>query len=65
MVRNVSREGIKATQTTHPFTINAWVLLPDHLHCIWTLPPDDADFGIRWAMIKRYVSKQSGSESKR
>jgi len=34
-----------------------WVLLPDHLHCIWTLPPGDADFGIRWAMIKRNVTK--------
>ena len=41
----------------HPFTIDAWVLLPDHLHCIWTLPPDDANFGVRWAMIKRFVTK--------
>jgi len=31
------------------------------LHCIWTLPPDDADFGIRWAMIKRFVTKQCSS----
>ena len=65
MVRNALREGIKATQATHPFTIDAWVLLPDHLHCIWTLPPDDADFGIRWAMIKRYVTKQCGPKLKR
>jgi len=65
MVRHALCEGIKAIQATHPFTINAWVLLPDHLHCIWTLPPDDADFGIRWAMIKRYVTKQCGSELKR
>jgi len=63
-VRNALRAGIKATQSTHPFTIDAWVLLPDHLHCLWTLPLDDADFGIRWAMIKRYVTKQCGPELK-
>ncbi len=60
-VRNALRAGIRKTQTTHPFGIDAWVLLPDHLHCIWTLPPKDADFGARWAMIKRYVTKKCGS----
>jgi putative transposase len=64
-VRTALREGIQATQATHPFTIDGWVLLPDHLHCIWTLPVDDADFGIRWAMIKRYVTKQCNPELKR
>jgi putative transposase len=64
-VRTALREGIKTSQLTHPFTIDAWVLLPDHLHCIWTLPPDDADFGIRWALIKRFVTKQCNSELKR
>jgi putative transposase len=59
-VRNALRDGIRDTQTTHPFTIDAWVLLPDHLHCIWTLPPNDANFGTRWAMIKRFVTKQCG-----
>ena len=44
----------------HPFTIDGWVLLPDHLHCIWTLPPDDVAFGKRWAMIKRSVAKECG-----
>jgi len=57
-VRQALREGIREVQKTHPFIIDGWVLLPDHLHCIWTLPPDDADFGIRWAMIKRFVTKQ-------
>ena len=64
-VRTALREGIKAAQLTHPFTIDAWVLLPDHLHAIWTLPPDDADFGIRWALIKRFVTKQCNPELKR
>ncbi len=36
----------------HPFRIEALVLLPDHLHCIWTLPDADADFALRWNLIK-------------
>jgi putative transposase len=64
-VRIALREGIKETQITHPFTIDAWVLLPDHLLTIWILPPDDADFGIRWALIKRFVTKQCNPELKR
>jgi putative transposase len=59
-VRIALRNAVRDTQAAHPFTIDGWVLLPDHLHCIWTLPPDDADFGKRWAMIKRYVTKQCG-----
>ena len=59
-VRKALRDGIRNVQTTHPFIIDAWVLLHDHLHCNWTLPPNDANFGIRWAMIKRFVTKQCG-----
>jgi putative transposase len=64
-VRAALREGIKTTRLTNPFSIDAWVLLPDHLHAIWTLPPDDAGFGIRWALIKRFVTKQCNPELKR
>lgn len=64
-VRTALREGIKIAQSKHPFTIDAWVLLPDHLRCIWTLPLDNADFGIRWAIIKRFVTQQCNSEFKR
>lgn len=56
-VREALREAIEHVRTTMPFTIDAWVLLPDHLHAIWTLPPDDAAFGKRWGMIKAHVSK--------
>jgi len=59
-VRNALREAIRETRSVAPFTIDGWVLLPDHLHCIWTLPPDDADNGKRWALIKRFVTKQCG-----
>lgn len=56
-VRHALREGIEKTRIAFPFQINAWVLLPDHLHCIWTLPEGDADFAKRWGMIKRHVSQ--------
>jgi putative transposase len=36
----------------HPFEIVAMVVLPEHLHAIWTLPPDDADYAGRWRAIK-------------
>lgn len=57
-VRKALREAITSVRLTYPFTIDAWVLLPDHLHCIWTLPPGDAEFSRRWSIIKRLVSKQ-------
>jgi putative transposase len=46
------KKTFKAVQTRHPFTIDAIVLLPDHLHCLWTLPPGDSDFSTRWMLIK-------------
>ncbi len=41
----------------HPFTIDAAVILPDHLHTIWTLPKDDYDFSMRWLQIKSAFSR--------
>jgi putative transposase len=51
------RAAVRATRTRHPFHIDAWVVLPDHMHCLWTLPPDDSDFPTRWRMIKAKFSK--------
>ncbi len=59
--RKVLREGIEKVRQKHPFTIDAWVLLPEHLHCIWTLPEGDADFSVRWRLIKTYVTKHLGN----
>lgn len=42
----------------HTFRIRAFVLLPDHIHCIWTLPENDNDFSMRWGLIKGYFSRQ-------
>jgi REP-associated tyrosine transposase len=39
-----------------PFRMEAIVVLPDHLHCLWTLPPADADFSTRWKRIKALFS---------
>lgn len=61
-LRHALRLAIQKTRLTHPFEIDAWVLLPDHLHCIWTLPQGDADFSIRWSMIKRLVSQACADE---
>lgn len=43
-LRQALRSAIETVCQRRPFTIDAWVLLPDHLHCIWTLPPADGDF---------------------
>ncbi|MBC3806436.1 transposase [Undibacterium seohonense] len=65
MLRNALRSAIESVRASRPFTIDAWVLLPDHLHCIWTLPEGDADFSARWMMIKRKVSIACAAQYKR
>ena len=50
------RAAFKAVKASHPFTINAIVILPEHLHCLWTLPPDDDNYSARWMLIKRNFS---------
>ena len=52
LCREALRESIIDVRSEMPFTIDAWVLLPDHLHAIWTLPPLDADYSKRWGRIK-------------
>jgi putative transposase len=56
-VRQALREGISKVRQSMPFSIDAWVLLPDHLHTIWTLPENDAKYAARWAVIKSCVTK--------
>jgi len=51
------RDAFRNVRQTRPFKLDAVVILPDHPHAIWTLPPGNADFGARWGMIKRHVSK--------
>ncbi|MBE9516880.1 MAG: transposase [Proteobacteria bacterium] len=56
-IRGALRRGIEQVRIRYPFAIDAWVLMPDHMHCIWTLPADDYNFSTRWAIIKRHVSR--------
>lgn len=51
------RESIRSVKVTHPFTIHAMVVLPDHLHCVIELPQGDGDFATRWRLIKGQFSK--------
>jgi putative transposase len=53
----VLRSAVAQTQKDYPFEINAFVVLPDHIHAIWTLPPDDSDFSTRWRLIKTRFAK--------
>jgi len=56
-IRSALRRAIEDVRQSRPFTIDAWVLMPDHLHCIWTLPDGDTDYSARWAIIKSSVSR--------
>jgi len=51
------RDAVRRTRARAPFHIDAWVILPDHMHCLWTLPEGDADFPGRWWAIKMAFSK--------
>ena len=54
LVRHVGllRNAFRTVRTERPFTIDAIVILPDHLHAVWTLPDGDADYSGRWRAIK-------------
>ncbi len=58
LVREVAalRASVARVLALHPFRIDAWVVLPEHLHAVWTLPEGDADFSKRWTLIKRGFS---------
>lgn len=51
------RRAFSEVTSRHPFLIDAIVVLPDHLHAIWTLPEGDADFALRWRLIKSVFSR--------
>jgi putative transposase len=44
--------AVEKVRSRHPFEVEAYVVLPDHLHALWTLPLDDANFSTRWRLIK-------------
>ncbi|MCI5136960.1 MAG: transposase [Candidatus Electrothrix sp. AR1] len=59
------RNAVRKVQTDHPFRIDGWVVLPDHLHAVWTLPEGDADYSMRWALIKGGFSRSIPADERR
>jgi REP-associated tyrosine transposase len=51
------RDVVMRVRRRHPFVIHAWAVLPDHLHCVIQLPEGDADFALRWRLIKGGFSR--------
>ncbi len=59
LVRHIDllREAVRNVRRNHPFSIHAWVALPDHLHCVMQLLRNDDDFSVCWRLIKADFSK--------
>jgi putative transposase len=55
--------AFRAVRSRYPFNVDAVVVLPDYLHCIWSLPKGDADFAKRWRLIKTWFTKRHDSVS--
>jgi len=55
---DILRDIINKVKKQHPFCLDAMVVLPEHLHALLTLPPDDNDFATRWMLIKSGFSRQ-------
>ena len=56
--RTALRQAVNDVRKIMPFQSIAWVLLPDHLHTVWKLPESDANFPLRWSLIKQLVTRQ-------
>ena len=59
------RAAFRYTRGRHPCSVDAIVVLPDHLHAIWTLPSADADYALRWRLIKTYFSRNLATDERR
>jgi putative transposase len=55
---DVLRNVVQEVRQRLPFTVDAWVVLPNHIHAVWTLPEGDADFSKRWGLIKATFTKR-------
>jgi len=57
MTRDLLRAACRDVRHRWPFRIDALVMLHDHVHAIWTLPPGDADYSKRWGAIKKQFTQ--------
>lgn len=55
---DILRNAVRIVKNNRPFKIDAWVVLPDHMHAIWTLPKSDSDYSSRWREIKKKFTKE-------
>ncbi len=62
VARHALRTAISQVRHKRPFHLDAFVLLPDHFHCLMTLPPDDSDISTLLRLIKTYVTRHYGTE---
>ena len=62
---NTLRDAVRKTRAERPFGIDAWVVLPDHMHCIWRLPEGDTDYSMRWSVIKARFSRAMAHRPRR
>lgn len=58
LARSILRSALREVRARRPFKIDAIVLLPDHLHTVWTLPPGDTDYSVRWRQVKSLFTKR-------
>ena len=57
LVSGCARDAVRKVRAARPFHIDAWVVLPEHMHVVWTLPPEDADYPVRRKAIKIAFAK--------
>ena len=62
---DILRDVVKRVRERHPFHIDGWVVLPDHMHCIWTLPHGDDDYAKRIRLVKTMFSKEMPKTERR
>ena len=62
---DVLRRAVSHTRAERPFDIDAWVVLPDHIQVVWTLPPGDTDYATRWRVIKARFSREVPAGARR
>lgn len=51
------KAAFRQTRLDHPFAMPGFVVLPEHLHCLWRMPAGDDDFPMRWRLIKSRFSR--------
>ncbi|MEQ1915721.1 MAG: transposase [Gallionella sp.] len=59
------RSAFEYVRARHPFSVDAIVILPEHIHAIWTLPEGDSDFSLRWRLIKTLFSRGLSRDEQR